>query len=218
MRRVLSFTSRWHFAETLYWVWVVLVLRCRLFVIPILLPNHCLPLPTGQTKQWHIHHKLICKNYTKFTASPAFQFLQIHERNDSLLLSHLLAHLSLLPTPYEPEDSSPLSIFLSLLPSPVPDISVPPLCPISPTPSLDLVRTLYTRFGNNNFAIHSHLTTIGHGVFPLASRLFNHSCVPNAAARYSLSPSHGVGMEVIAIRDIPPGEEVTHSTVSQPHF
>ncbi|KIK01870.1 hypothetical protein K443DRAFT_678014 [Laccaria amethystina LaAM-08-1] len=160
-----------------------------------------------QTEQWHAHHKRICKNYTKFTASLAFQSLRVHERNDSLLLSHLLAHLSLLSTPYAPEDSSPLSIFLSLLPSPVPDMSVPPVCPISPTPPLDLLRTLYTRFGNNNFAIHSHLTTIGHGVFPLASRLFNHSCVPNAAARYSLSPSHGLWMEVIAIRDILSGEE-----------
>lgn len=101
-----------------------------------------------------------------------------------------------------------MSILLSLLPSPVPDVSIPPVCPISPAPLPDLVRILYTRFGNNNFAIHSHLTTIGHGVFPLASRLFNHSCVPNAAARYSLSPSHGVGMEVVAIRDIPSGEQI----------
>jgi SET and MYND domain-containing protein len=71
-----------------------------------------------------------------------------------------------------------------------------------------VVREIYARFGNNNFVIHSHLTTFGHGVFPLASRLFNHSCLPNAAAKYTLSASNVPRMDVVALRDIAQGEEV----------
>ncbi|KAG5219766.1 SET domain-containing protein [Salix suchowensis] len=67
---------------------------------------------------------------------------------------------------------------------------------------------LYNRFGNNNFTIHSHLNSFAHGIFPLASRLFNHSCAPNAAARYKLVQGQAVTMEVVALRDIPEGEEV----------
>jgi hypothetical protein len=76
-----------------------------------------------------------------------------------------------------------------------------------------MVGEMYSRFGNNNFIIHSHLTTFGHGIFPLASRLFNHSCLPNAAAKYILSPSNPPKMEVIALRDIALGEEVGNKTV-----
>lgn len=67
---------------------------------------------------------------------------------------------------------------------------------------------LYSRFGNNNFAIHSHLTSIGHGIFPVASRLFNHSCVPNVAAKYIFHEAQSVVMEIIALRDILPDDEV----------
>jgi hypothetical protein len=67
---------------------------------------------------------------------------------------------------------------------------------------------MYSRFGNNNFAIHSHLTSIGHGMFPVASRLFNHSCVPNVAAKYIFHEAQTVVMEIIALRDILPNEEV----------
>ncbi|KAF9493182.1 SET domain-containing protein [Pleurotus eryngii] len=67
---------------------------------------------------------------------------------------------------------------------------------------------LYNRFGNNNFTIHSHLNSFAHGIFPLASRLFNHSCAPNAAARYKLVQGQAVTMEVVALRDIPEGEEI----------
>ncbi|CCL99706.1 uncharacterized protein FIBRA_01728 [Fibroporia radiculosa] len=73
----------------------------------------------------------------------------------------------------------------------------------------DLAREAYTRFGNNNFIIHSHLNTFGHGIYPLASRLFNHSCVPNAVAKYIISPFESVQMEVVALRDIAEGEEIT---------
>lgn len=106
-------------------------------------------------------------------------------------------------------DDPGLSIFMSLLPGPVMGKDVPPTCPLStgqrPAQSAS---ELFLRCGNNNFSIHSHLTTIAHGAFPLASRLFNHSCVPNAVAKYKLARAKEVVMEIVAIRDIAPGEEV----------
>ncbi|CAA7261581.1 unnamed protein product [Cyclocybe aegerita] len=115
--------------------------------------------------------------------------------------------MSLTDTPYSTEHHPPSATVLALLPHPS-DEAPPPICPISPAPPSGLVSRLFARFGNNNFAIHSHLVTIGHGVFPFASRLFNHSCIPNAAAKYRLSPGQSVIMEVVALRDILPGEEI----------
>ncbi|KAH8912349.1 SET domain-containing protein [Coniochaeta sp. PMI_546] len=45
------------------------------------------------------------------------------------------------------------------------------------------------------------------GLYPESSRL-NHNCRPNAFWRYS---KDNLAMEVVAIRDIDPGEEITHS-------
>lgn len=125
---------------------------------------------------------------------------------DSLLLSHMAARIKSMASPAE-ASRSPLAIFLSLLPGPITDRETPPICSKTSTSNGDLTR-LYARFGNNNFAIHSHLNTYAHGVFPLASRLFNHSCLPNAAARYALSENEQVTMEVIALREILAEEEV----------
>jgi SET and MYND domain-containing protein len=47
--------------------------------------------------------------------------------------------------------------------------------------------------------------------------LFNHSCVPNAAARYILTPSKSVHLEVVALRNIAEGEEV-RQLVPPPSF
>ena len=162
---------------------------------------------SGQAFQWRAHHKRICKGYNAHLSSPEYQVLPVHEKNDSILLSHTLARLSLLTIPYSVEDSS-ATVLLSLLPHPHDSVPTLPVCPLKPTPRPQLLRTLYSRFGNNNFAIHSHLTTIGHGVFPVASRLFNHSCIPNAVAKYVFSSPQSIVMEVMALRDIFPGEEV----------
>ncbi len=107
-----------------------------------------------------------------------------------ILLSHVIAQLSLLPVPYAFQESAPSSLLMSLIAGP--DKSPPPpICSIKPTPPQGLVQKLYARFGNNNFAIHSHLNTIGHGIFPQTSRLFNHSCLPNSAPKYILEPGRG---------------------------
>lgn len=96
------------------------------------------------------------------------------------------------------------------MPGPFSDVeSTLPTCPIFPLPEESYKRSLYSRFGNNNFAIHSHLTSFAHGIFPVASRLFNHSCIPNAAAKYIINRSQPIKMEVVALRDITKGEEVS---------
>ncbi|KAF9463041.1 hypothetical protein BDZ94DRAFT_1309149 [Collybia nuda] len=162
-----------------------------------------------QNMDWKAHHKKICKQYNKFTSSNAFHSLASHEKLESLLLDHLLSQVSSI-TGRVDEEMSPLGIFMSLLPGPtVPNRDVLSVCGFEPPIQPDTVPLLYSRFGNNNFAIHSHLTTIGHGIFPLASRLFNHSCIPNAAARYIFSAGRPVRMEVIALRNISPDSEIT---------
>jgi len=184
------------------------------------LSHSCSPL-VGQGAQWRTHHKRICKIFNSYTSSIKYQALQTHERYDSILLSHVVAQMSLLPNAYASEDSTLCSVLLSLLPGPqhlVDSVTYPHVCPIKPPPSTDLLRNIYMRFGNNNFAIHSHLTTIGHGVFPIASRLFNHSCTPNAAAKYTLSPTQSVIMDVVALREIPPGEEVCISKLASSYL
>lgn len=87
----------------------------------------------------------------------------------------------------------------------------PPLCRSVKSAKVpeEIAFEVFSRFGNNNFIVHSHLTSYAHGVFPLASRLFNHSCVPNCAAKYIITPTETVRMEVVALRNIAPGEEVS---------
>ncbi|CDO71423.1 hypothetical protein BN946_scf184909.g17 [Trametes cinnabarina] len=108
--------------------------------------------------------------------------------------------------------ADPFATFVHLLKGPRADDFVPPLClPAGAVTAetLALGKELYSRFGNNNFVVHSHLNSIAHGVFPLASRFFNHSCVPNAACKYLMQPENPVRMEVVALHNIAVGEEVT---------
>ncbi|KAK7469251.1 hypothetical protein VKT23_003737 [Stygiomarasmius scandens] len=145
----------------------------------------------------------MCKDYNAYCASPRFQSLQEHEKMDALLLSAFCAHMALL---LEPDENPSVSTFLSLLPGPT-EIEPPPRCG-GYAFSADQLKSFYSRFGNNNFSMHSHFNVFGHGIFPLASRLFNHSCMPNAAAKYVLTSSQSVRMEVVALRKIMPGEEI----------
>lgn len=142
------------------------------------------------------------------------QGLSSHEKLDAQLLSHLVGQLftssDIGPMDLLVEDQpTPFSTFSSLLPGPTAN-QTPPVCPMGRKDILlqGMLDDLFVRFANNNFAIHSHLVTIAHGIFPLASRLFNHSCVPNAVARYVFEQSEPARMEVVALRDIKEGEEV----------
>ncbi|KAJ7175867.1 hypothetical protein C8R46DRAFT_1174602 [Mycena filopes] len=148
-----------------------------------------------QNLQWQSHHKRICKQFNKYTSSLSFQALAPHEKLDALLLSHLVAHLDG-ADPAVSED--PLNTICP----------VPPIAYSSPRIPASEVRDLHAKFGNNNFVTLSHLTTLGHGIYPLASRLFNHSCLPNASQKYIMSPSTLPKMEIVALRDISPDEEI----------
>ncbi|KAI0755043.1 SET domain-containing protein [Daedaleopsis nitida] len=169
---------------------------------------------TCQNEHWKAHHRKICKIYNKFTAYNEYQALTTHDQVDTLLLSHLVAD----PDKWHVEPRAdnalrdPLSTFLDLLKVPRTDGFVPPLCLSKGAQSpevLKLAEDLYARFGNNNFVLHSHLNSYAHGVFPLASRLFNHSCVPNAACKYVIIQTEPVRMEVVALHDISQDDEIT---------
>jgi len=65
------------------------------------------------------------------------------------------------------------------------------------------------RFQANNFGIVNAMhATIGQGVYPHGA-LLNHSCDPNCLLRYR----EGTTMEIVTLRPIEAGEELTHSYV-----
>ncbi|KAH9065349.1 SET domain-containing protein [Lactarius vividus] len=149
---------------------------------------------------WKAHHRKICGSYSRFIASPAYVSLSSQEKMDSLLLSQLSVEILSSDLPHQ---LSLLAIFES------PPQQLPPmLVRLNSLDARNRLLDLYSRFGNNNFVLHSHLVSFGHGIYPLASQLFNHSCVPNAAVRYSLMRGHPPSMEVIALRKIAADEEV----------
>ena len=165
-------------------------------------------LRAGQKKQWKSHHKQICKSYNNYVASQYFQMLPDDEKLDALLLTHLVAEQS---SNLQVEgSSSPFSVFLSLMPRPRDGFKAPLICPLSTvaTPASDYLNDLYDRFDNNNYVVHSHLTPFAHGIFPWVGRLFNHSCSPNAVAKYIITPCQPVRMEVVSLRELLEGEEV----------
>lgn len=165
---------------------------------------------------WKFGHRKICKLYNAYTSSTAFQALEAHKKMDALLLSSLVAHLSSVDVK-EWDETIPISTFLSLLCGPV-EGSAPPICPRH-TFDQTLVDGLYARFENNNFSIHSHFRkTYAHGIFPVASRLFNHSCMPNAAMKFIIQTHEPLKMQVVALRPISAGEEVLAGIVSSSNF
>ena len=127
--------------------------------------------------------------------------------------------------------SNPLACFIDLIPHPQarPLPPLPPKLDISAVnlPSSTLFKQVneveesvllaaWKRFGPNNFVLHSFAALNGgvaegaayaHGVFPLASRLFNHSCYPTAWPAFVVRNKR-LCMEVRALVNIPQGEEV----------
>ncbi|GJE99629.1 SET domain-containing protein [Phanerochaete sordida] len=169
-----------------------------------------------QTKQWHAHHRRICRRYNSYAASPEWQAMPPEQRTDALLLSQLLLEAF----PKDEFDiagaarrSDAVAHFFDLRKGPVvPDSAARiPLCRPSGAAAApqDIVEDVFARFGNNNFVVQSHLNAYAHGVFPLASRVFNHSCVPNCVPKYIITPTELVTMEIVALRDVDPGEELT---------
>lgn len=72
------------------------------------------------------------------------------------------------------------------------------------------------KFRSNNFGVtDSMVKVVASAVYPLGA-LLNHSCAPNCLLRYDLgtySRHEPPVMEIVAARDIPVGEELTHSYV-----
>lgn len=179
----------------------------------------------GQLRAWNAHHRRICKGFAHFTDSASYKALTGDEKLHALLLTHLIAgHETTLNETYSrwnQESSSneyslePIKCLLSLLPKAKDESS--PAARSIPLQRTNANLTLYLsrRFANNNFTIHcSRLITFAHGVFPLASRFFNHSCFPSAVAVYtSSSDNEGVEMNIKIIRDLNPDDEVRHLLV-----
>ncbi|KAI0345845.1 hypothetical protein BDW22DRAFT_1324583 [Trametopsis cervina] len=168
---------------------------------------------TCQNIQWQQHHRRICKRYNSFLASSKYQELNPTDRVDSILLSHL-TNVVFHDHEFKPPSSGlsgPIPAFFDLMKGPAVTRRNLPLCRTGRTNDLpnNIVEEMYLRFGNNNFLVHSHLNSCAHGIFPLASRLFNHSCDPNCVAKYQFISGKSVMMDIVAIRNIEAGEEIT---------
>ncbi|GJJ13275.1 hypothetical protein Clacol_007526 [Clathrus columnatus] len=195
--------------------------RCDL----CLLPNENLRRCTGckaywycgQIKAWNIHHRRICKRIADFTNSVYYRGLTNSEQLHVLLLTHLIAeHGSILHETFSTLDQvgedagtlDPIKTLLSLLPQ----NKYEQLTYDIPLRNVnnDLISHLSRRFSNNNFTIHcSRLDVFAHGIFPLASRFFNHSCFPSAVPIYTpLEGSGTIEMRIKVLRDLDPGDEV----------
>ncbi|OSX59923.1 hypothetical protein POSPLADRAFT_1066984 [Postia placenta MAD-698-R-SB12] len=164
-----------------------------------------------QRKQWSSQHKRLCKRYPRYMASEEYQALSHHDQVDAILLSHLIAERFIDDGGnISAEGGSSMSTLMELVEARSAPTTIPPLCNANvPSDVLSTAHAIYNRFGNNNFVVHSHLNSYAHGIFPFASRSFNHSCVPNAVVKYIITPCHPVRMEVIALRDIARGDEIT---------
>ena len=165
-------------------------------------------------------HRRMCKQLAHFRLSR--ELGEPHIWMDSQLLSQLVSEHGerLIEGGMLDEDlTDALATFCSLIPSQN-QVKRLPICAGSLTKALspNLVEALHSRFCNNNFVIHSHLYSIGHGIFPLASRLFNHSCKPNAVTIYDFFEGTGVSMKVKALRDIPENDEVSTPRSSIPYL
>lgn len=170
--------------------------------------------PTGQKREWKAHHRKICQSYVRPSPTSALRALSATDDLDALLASQVVAEMFPKDSYMyeERNDGSPFSTFMSLLRHPQAKVTTTSSYPSregviygSPLSMADEVRS---RFPNNNFMIHSHLTSYAIGIFPLASRLFNHSCVPNAVVKFVITPGERVRMDVIALTTIDYDDEV----------
>ena len=169
---------------------------------------------TGQKREWKAHHRKICQSYVRPSPTSGFRALSDTEDLDALLAQQVVAEMFPKDTYayQERNDGSPFSVFMNLMKH-----------PMSNTPlqtsrdrvmygnPLSMAEEVRSRFANNNFMIHSHLTPYAMGIFPLASRLFNHSCVPNAVVKFIITPGERVRMDVVALRAINIDDEVRPS-------
>lgn len=157
----------------------------------------------GQSVSWKKHHRRLC-SFTKSRVSQGNT-----ENTDVFLLVHLAAeHFYKFTTLEQIRASSPhpsVHAFWDLLESDQPHVGQGADVGFS---SLAVLCAAAARFGNNNFVVHdARLGPYAHGVFPVASRSFNHSCRPNAVAMFEESKS-GIHMVVKLVTSVVCGDEV----------
>ncbi|KAF8527442.1 SET domain-containing protein [Hysterangium stoloniferum] len=170
-----------------------------------------------QLKSWKAHHQHLCIRLKAFTASDDYRSASASSRLHYILLAHVLAENSValqsmfdeMGKDGELDIYNPISALLSLLPAKQTS-DILPNFPMNGLVPESLIAYLACRFANNNFTIHtSWMDVFAHGVFPVASRLFNHSCVPSAVPVYKIQDASTIQMDVKLLRDLNPGDEIT---------
>ncbi|KAG8738746.1 hypothetical protein FRC10_006510 [Ceratobasidium sp. 414] len=165
-------------------------------------------LTIGQAASWKRHHRRLCGFSKTYVQSDVYKDATEDSRADVFLLAQLAAeHFYKLMTLDNTQSSTNAFVrtFWDLLTSSnTPDKNlVPALSFTSPS----VLSAAAARFGNNNFVVHdARLVPYAHGVFALASRSFNHSCKPNAAAMFEETQG-GIRMVVKLLEDVAEGQE-----------
>lgn len=174
-------------------------------------------LALGQLHAWNSQHRKLCKQLPRFTSTYDYTTSPEHVRLESLLLARTITEH------YLPRDkdsvielSSDAKVLLALLPHPRPP-PVPPLpkltgaAPDPTDPKKNLAESLSNRSLNNHWVVYSsELTPTANAIYPVASRTFNHSCLPSAIPvyRYGETDNKGPKMQIRALTTLHPGDEV----------
>jgi hypothetical protein len=162
------------------------------------------------------HHRTLCRQWPRFALSNAFASSPTHIQLESLLLSRtIIEHFANTDNKRDVEMSHRSRMLLSLLPHPEP-LPAPPLPgllsslsnPVEPTTSL--VESLSSRSLNNHWVVYSsELTAVAHAIYPIASRAFNHSCLPSAVPVYVYGTANEPPvMQIRALAVMNPDDEV----------
>ena len=161
------------------------------------------------------HHRTLCKQWPRFSMSNMLIGTPEHIQLEALLLSRTIIEHFANANNEHPEMSLNSKVLLSLLPHPEP-LPVPPLPesisslsnPLEPGTSL--AKSLSLRSLNNHWVVYSsELTAVAHAIYPLASRSFNHSCLPSAVPVYVYRATNDPpAMQIRALTDMNPGDEV----------
>lgn len=171
---------------------------------------------SGQQNAWVAHHRRLCKHLPRFIASHDYTSSSEAIQLQAILLSKLVVeHLGDTPSSSNPpKPSESMEALLSLLPHPhrSPEPPIPQVVQAIAAPHGEngsLVEAFSARFMNNHWMIYSsELDAIAHGVYPVASRSFNHSCLPNAVPVFYFRENTGPLMEIMALTDLASEVEV----------
>lgn len=178
----------------------------------------------GQNKAWKAHHQRTCAFLSRgFHLSTAFMNQGAEQQANTDLLLNMWGHISLpskddtwihdqSDVDLEQLASDPVHCFKDLTLNPHPR-GLPELPSSILASHTNFLVAAWSRFDCNNFVIHNVSSlepesgAYALGVFPLASRCFNHSCSPNAWSAFRLRDGQ-IWLEVRALETITDGTEV----------